>query len=75
MEVREREEKLASLVGPDVPVTLNIRVIGQWVVRGRKFSRSSCHQTSTTLGKEIKSDGEAGVYAEKDVPKLAHSRI
>lgn len=80
MEIREREEKLAALVGPDVPVALSIRVVGQWVVRRGKCSRCSCHKPSTALGKEIKSYGQAHVFVcvwvwPKNVQKCAHQSV
>lgn len=49
VEINEKKKELVALAGPDVPVALNIRVVGQGVVRGGKSPRCSGQHSSTTL--------------------------
>ena len=54
VEVREREEELVARAGPDAPVALSIRVVGQGVAGGGEPSRCSCQRPSTAwnIGRE-----------------------
>ena len=55
VEVWEGELQLAALAGPDAPVALSVRVVGQREVRGGESSRGRRQRPSTALEIGIKS--------------------